>query len=294
MSDVVDQIGKALIGRIPLMTFRNHEHQKQGARYAHPESEKPAGATPSCGPKPGVGQVGDEPDQESENRGEHQFATPGVISIHQAMGHQAGGFANQYAADGHCGSIEPPGRPSFTALSAPAHIATLRRLLHGFPLASHDAAPGARLISAWQRLAPLPFGRWLFSRFLGRMVPYSGTIGARVEVLEPGHARIRMSDRRAVRNHLRSVHAVALTNMGELTTGLATVTALPPGVKAIVVRLSTEYHAKARGQLVAECRVELPAELNDAEIQATTMIHDGEGTLVATVTALWRTRVEDS
>ena len=157
-----------------------------------------------------------------------------------------------------------------------------------------DASPGARLIATWQRLSPLPGGRWLFSRFLGRMVPYSGTIGARVEVLEPGHARITMTERRAVRNHLRSVHAVALTNLGELATGLATVTALPPGVKAIVVGLSTEYHAKARGRLIAECRVSLPDDLNDAEVLAETQIRDEAGTLVATVRAQWRTRVEEA
>lgn len=113
-----------------------------------------------------------------------------------------------------------------------------------------------------------------------------------VEVLEPGTVQIRLQEHRAVRNHLRSVHAVALTNLGELATGLATLTALPTGVRGIVTQLSTRYHAKARGRLTARCSVRVPKDLDEAELTAETEIQDESGTVVATVTAHWRTRVE--
>ena len=61
----------------------------------------------------------------------------------------------------------------------------------------------------WQRLSPLPLGKWAFSRLVGRMVPYSGSIRPYVEVLSPGYGRISIRDRRGLRNHLRSVHAIA-------------------------------------------------------------------------------------
>jgi acyl-coenzyme A thioesterase PaaI-like protein len=150
------------------------------------------------------------------------------------------------------------------------------------------AAPGATLLSLWRRLAGLPGGPLLFSVILGRRVPYTGSIRPRVEVLEPGFARVRMSDRPAVRNHLRSVHALALANLGEVTSGLAVLCGLPPGVRGIVTSLEARYHQKARGPLVAEARVVIPAVGATVEHQVVAEIRNSEGALVTEVLVQWR------
>jgi acyl-coenzyme A thioesterase PaaI-like protein len=151
-----------------------------------------------------------------------------------------------------------------------------------------NAAPGAMLRESWRRLSPLPGGKWLFSRLLARRVPYTGSIGATVIDLAPGYARVEMPDRKRVRNHLDSIHAVALMNLGEVATGLAMLVGLPPTIRGIVTGLSITFHKKARGRLTVECRCAIPTVTVDQEYAAEATITDPAGDVVARVTAHWR------
>ena len=130
----------------------------------------------------------------------------------------------------------------------------------------------------------------MFSWLLGRLTPYTRTIGARVEQLEPGFCRVTLRDRRRVRNHLASVHAIALANLAEVTSGLAVLTGLAPGVQGILTGFSISYERKARGPLSAECRVSVSDVTAEREQEAAVAITDAGGDVVARATARWRLR----
>lgn len=144
------------------------------------------------------------------------------------------------------------------------------------------------ILRHWHRLEGSGPGRWLFSRVLGWSVPYTGSIGATVIALAPGQATVVLRDRRAVRNHLGSVHAIALANLGELASGLAMLTAAGDGVRGIVTRLEIAYHAKARGRLTATGTAHPPPVTTPIDSTATAEIRDAAEVTVATVTATWR------
>ena len=148
------------------------------------------------------------------------------------------------------------------------------------------------MLQSWNSLSRWPGGGWLFSRRLGLLVPYSGSIRARVRELRPGHARLTLRDRHAIRQHLGSIHAVALVNLGELTSGLAMLSALPAGVRAIVTQLTAEYFKKARGLLTAEATVAAPVVSGPIDLEVSAAIKDAGGDPVCRVTARWRLDTE--
>ena len=152
---------------------------------------------------------------------------------------------------------------------------------------SPTSSPESIIRAQWERLSPLPFGRRLFSLLLGRMVPYTGSIRPRVEALRPGHATVVLRDRRRVRNHLGSVHAVALANLAELSTGLALNYALPPDARSILKGLCVEYHRKARGTLTATCDAPVPESSEEREYELEAVIRDAAGEVVATARVRW-------
>jgi len=118
--------------------------------------------------------------------------------------------------------------------------------------------------------------------------PYTATIDARVFALEKGRAEVTMRDRRAVRNHIACVHAVALANLVELTGNLAVAYSLPDDGRFIVAKMEIEYVAKARGPLRAIATCDVFESSDRREIAVPVSIRNARGDEVtrATLTTL--------
>jgi uncharacterized protein (TIGR00369 family) len=119
---------------------------------------------------------------------------------------------------------------------------------------------------------------------MSRAIPYTGSISPRVLELRPGFARVAMADRHALRNHLRSLHAVALANLAEYTGNLALAYSLPDGARFIVKQLSIEYLKKARGRIVGQCTCPVPQSTQRQEFELLVELNDDAGQLVARAT----------
>lgn len=136
---------------------------------------------------------------------------------------------------------------------------------------------------AWDVLSGVPGGKIVFSKLVGRMAPYTGTIHATVTVLRAGYSEVVMQDRRAVRNHLDCVHAVALANLGELAGNVALAYSLPDDARFIVSGMEIDYLKKARGTITAIGEPPVPRTAVRAQFDVPVTLRDATGEDVAKV-----------
>jgi uncharacterized protein (TIGR00369 family) len=143
-------------------------------------------------------------------------------------------------------------------------------------------AIGNPIREAWDRSRGLPLGGPLFHLVLGWMVPYTGSLGARILEVRPGFAEVELVERRAVRNHLGSIHAIALANLIELAGNIAVAYTLPDDARFIVRGVQVQYHKKARGRVVATSRPAVVTSAARRELLVEVEVRDAAGDVVCT------------
>lgn len=122
-----------------------------------------------------------------------------------------------------------------------------------------------RALLTWNRLRSSAIGRWLFSRAICLKAPYFATIRPLFRRLEPGFCELGFPKRRAVLNHIGTVHAIAMCNAAELAGGLVTEVTLPDTHRWIPKGMRVEYLKTATTDLVATARCTLPEALQDQQ-----------------------------
>ena len=148
-----------------------------------------------------------------------------------------------------------------------------------------------RVLALQAKLVKLPFGRWLFSRAVARLAPYFTTIRPYIEEVRPDYIRVSMRKRRAVHNHLGTVHAIAMCNLCEFAGGICMEASIPAQRRWIPVGMTVEYVAKARTDLTATCDLSDVDWATTEEVACDIDVKDTAGQVV--MHALIRMKVGD-
>jgi acyl-coenzyme A thioesterase PaaI-like protein len=135
--------------------------------------------------------------------------------------------------------------------------------------------PDLSVPSLWNAFSQVRGGKTLFTRAICLKAPYFGTIEPHIEELRTGYCEVHIKDRRAVHNHLGTVHAIAMCNMAELAGGMATEVSVPPDARWIPVGMTVEYLHKARGNLRAIATLDpIPPHGDGVDVRANVDVLD--------------------
>lgn len=112
------------------------------------------------------------------------------------------------------------------------------------------------VLEQWRRRSGSRIGRWLFARAVCQRAPYFATIAPRFVELAPTVCRVAIPKRRAVENHIGTVHALAMGNLCELAAGMVTEVTIPASMRWIPRGMTIEYLRKAESDVLATARLD--------------------------------------
>lgn len=102
-----------------------------------------------------------------------------------------------------------------------------------------------QVLALWQKATSVPLGNKVFSVLFAQKAPYFATIRPTFTELRPNRAALTIRKRRAVHNHLKTVHAIALCNGLEAAMGALAEVTVPADKRWIPKGMDIAYTAKA-------------------------------------------------
>lgn len=122
------------------------------------------------------------------------------------------------------------------------------------PVTSGSIAPMTQVLSLWRTATSLPvvgstLGKRVFSLAFSRQAPYFSTIRPRFVEIRPNYAELLIPKRKAVHNHIGTVHAIALCNGLEAAMGALAEASVPADKRWIPQGMDVTYTAKATSDI---------------------------------------------
>ena len=102
----------------------------------------------------------------------------------------------------------------------------------------------------YQRFLRYPKGKQLFSLVYARVAPYFWTVRPQVREVRPHHAELTIKNRKAVHNHIGTLHAIAVCNGLEAAMGLLAEATIPSHRRWLPKGLEVAYLAKSTTDLL--------------------------------------------
>jgi len=113
-------------------------------------------------------------------------------------------------------------------------------------------ATGNYLINLYERCLKLPFGRKIFSAMFARKAPYFKTIKPLITELRPNFCQLTFKKRKAVQNHIGTVHAIAVCNGMEMAMGALAEASIPKHLRWLPKGMNVQYLAKTDSDVTIE------------------------------------------
>ncbi|MFC1857226.1 hotdog fold domain-containing protein [Thermodesulfobacteriota bacterium] len=134
-----------------------------------------------------------------------------------------------------------------------------------------------QLLRLYQICEKFPFGKIIFSELICFKAPYFASIKPRFIQLRPGYCEVLLKKRRAVTNHLKSVHAIAMCNVSELTAGSMLEASIPKKLRWIPKGMTVSYLKMAKTDLKATCEISTDTLTTPHELPMTVHVTDTQG-----------------
>ena len=98
-------------------------------------------------------------------------------------------------------------------------------------------------------ILPSALRRQALSAVMGQFVPFVGTAGVVIEEMNAEQVIASLPNRRRVRNHIRGLHAAALTLLAETATGFVVGLNLPDDKLPLMKSLQVDFVKRCKGGL---------------------------------------------
>ncbi len=138
------------------------------------------------------------------------------------------------------------------------------------------------VLNMWRKMSAYPGGKRVFSKMICLKAPYFSTISPQFEALDVGSGVVRIRERRALHNHIGTVHAIALCNLAEVVGGITAEVSVPKGMRWIPAGMTVRYLKPAKGVLRGYATMREIEMGEKGEVPVIVEVQEADGTVVFT------------